>query len=308
MNLLSLLLLLGPLARATTVRNYTSPCPIGGAPTQIYEKLSADVMGGFDSDLVPYSTRGQWRTFAISTCPDNLLSLYGEDMAREWPPELKRSMEAALKAARAELSSQKPEDLEIWDRYRIAGRVYKALGREPIFVAQVYLEGSWTARDHAIGTTMPLQGPTAARAALSTGAAELGKPLEARQRKILLHNMARIAWRGGFIAERDQHIAALRAVGSLDDAEQAALARFEVGAKAEVVLQDLAISELRAALAGTGLDAVERARATYLLGDLLRRRGQTTEARQRLREVVSMPAAPEDLRALATALLSELDG
>ncbi len=69
-------------AHATRVQVDTVACPIGGSPTKVYEKVVSNTLGGFDSDLAAYSDKGQFRQYAVSTCPDNLVSLYGRDMRK----------------------------------------------------------------------------------------------------------------------------------------------------------------------------------------------------------------------------------
>ena len=65
-------------ALATGITYDEVPCPLGGAPARRFHKVAANRAGGYDSDLVAYSTKGQFRTHAISTCPDSLYSVYGD--------------------------------------------------------------------------------------------------------------------------------------------------------------------------------------------------------------------------------------
>lgn len=296
------LFLSGP-ARATQVSYVTGTCPLGGGPVKVYTQLSADSLGGYDSDTARYSTHGEFREYAVSTCPDNLFSLYGRDMDHPVDPELVPKLERALKQAVAELSD--PNDPPVWERYGIAAKMYEVMGRGPLFLADLYLQASWTARDHAVGVYIGLQGPRKARETLSKGKAELARDLSPRQRKLVLYNLARVAERGGFIAERDAYLVRF-AAENLDSEEQAALHRFEEGIAAEPHYQDLAIAQYRKALAAGHLPHSERLRATYLLADLLRRRGQLREARREFQKVLSSKDLPDDLRAMAQFLAQEL--
>ena len=300
----ALLLLLGS-AAATQITVRTAPCPLGEGPVRIYEQVSADSAGGYDSDLARYSAQGQFREYAVASCADNLFSLLGEDMASlPLDAAMKARLEARLAEVRATLPP--PEEIPVWDRYRLAVEMYRTLGRDPVFLGDLLLQASWTARDHAVGITTRLDGPQAARALLELGATELGKELPPQKRKVLLHNLARAAHRGGWPAARDRHLAAFEAVGALDADEQAALGRFRVGVAAEAALQDQALAEYERALSATALPAADRARVRYLVADLHRRRGRPEAARPLFEQVVADPSADPQQRNLAQALLSDL--
>ena len=80
--LLLLALLLPPSALATKVSYRLQPCPLDGAPAKVYSHVSANSNGGYDSDLCSYSTQGQWREYAIATCPQDLYTLLGADFSQ----------------------------------------------------------------------------------------------------------------------------------------------------------------------------------------------------------------------------------
>jgi tetratricopeptide (TPR) repeat protein len=291
------------LAAATQISVREVACPLGGR-VKVHERVAANTHGGHDSDLCAYSSQGQFRAFAVATCPDNLLSLYAADMQRPLDPALRPAIEAALATARAALSD--PADPPVWERYALAAAVYRAMGRPPLFLAQLYLEASWTARDHGVGYYAGLEGPVATRALLDAGKKELDKPLTPAQRKTVLYNLARVAHRGGYNAERDQMLAAFEKVGPMDAAETEAVARLRaVAHRIEPVYQELAIAALHEALARPLPDA-ERARALYLQADLLRRRGRDGEALPLYDRVLAEAGAPPELQAMARALSDEL--
>ena len=62
-------LMLSSLALATQLDIQIEPCPTGKGTARVYTKVSANTHGGWDSDLVSYSTEGQYREYAIATCP-----------------------------------------------------------------------------------------------------------------------------------------------------------------------------------------------------------------------------------------------
>ena len=308
--LLAAILLASPEAAATQVGTRSVPCPIGGDPVAIHEKISSDTLGGYDSDLATYASKGQFRRYAISTCSGNLLSMYGKDMTRALTGDETAKVTAALASARSDLGVTDAATLEPWEQYQLAGRVYEALGRDAMFLAQLYLEASWTARDAAVGVYMGLQGPAAARTLLTQGATEVARrDLSLAQRKTLLYNLARVAHRAGYGAERDAWLDAFAAAGALDEAERAALARFRrVATEIEPGLQDLAIHQLQLALRREGIAMDDKVRSTYTLADLLRRRGRTREAMALFTLVANEQSAPDELREMALYLASELAG
>lgn len=300
-------LLLAP-ARATQVSFTDQPCPIDPTDVvRVYEQVSANTHGGFDSDGASYSSKGQFRAYAVATCARSLFSLYGGDMGLALTEGDRAKLTAALVQARATLLA--PTEPTVWERYAIAARLYQELGRGPLFLADLWLEASWTARDEAVGVYLGLRGPQAAREALRLGEAELKKELEPAARKTLTYNMARVAHRGGYLAERDAWLERFAALTPHSDKEQAALDRFrQVTTQVEPALQDKAIEQLRLGLQARELPIETRLRSTYLLADLLRRRGQPDEALGLYNVVLSDDRAPRELRELALFLVGELAG
>ncbi len=301
MTLLALLML--PAALAIQVEGREGPCPVGTGTVRVFEKLGANTAGGYDSDLAAYSSGGQWRAYRLSTCADNLFSLYGEDLL-------------ALKAAdREQLAKVLPEAVtavkdpkapEVWERYRVAAKLYAALGKDDRFLGDLLLEASWTARDAAVGFYAGLEGPSEARALLDAGWGELKKPLSEADRKKVLYNLARVAHRGGWGAERDAHLAAFEAVGSLTPAEREALARFRrVANEVEPALQDEVIAHYTTALRGE-ITHDEKVRISYLLADTLRRRGREREAAPLFFLVLNDKEAPDQLRGMAMFLVEPI--
>jgi tetratricopeptide (TPR) repeat protein len=283
-------------ALATDVTVRQAACPYGTGLVKIYDLQGANNKGGYDSDLARYATQGQFRTYAMSTCPDTMFSLYGEDMGNTIDPK----SNAAIASALANVLPTIPDRVNpaVWDRYAIAAAMYRALGQPPEIVGDVYLEASWTARDEAVGVYIGLEGPKAADEELQKGQALL-PTVNAADRKKLLFNLARIAERAGRPTTRDRYLD-LFAKETLDAREQAALEKFRAATRdAEPRMQDLAIAEYRKALADGHLEGVGEARVQYLLADLLRRRGATAEAKTLYEKVAARSDTPADLAAMA---------
>ncbi|MDP2311219.1 MAG: hypothetical protein Q8P18_34685 [Pseudomonadota bacterium] len=303
-----LLLLLVGRADAIQLEAREGPCPVGVGTVKVYEKLSANAAGGFDSDLASYSSGEQWRAYRLATCSDNLLSLYGADLLALVPADRDRVKAALPEALKVVVeSAATPGALPpIWERYRVAAALYEALGKDHRFLGDLLLEASWTARDEAVGVYVGLEGPIAARALLDAGWEELKKPLAPADRKKVLYNLARIAHRGGWGAERAGLLASFEAAGPTTAHEREALARFrKIADEVEPALQDAVITHFTAALRGE-LPYAEKVRITYQLADLLRRRGRDREAAPLYFLVLNDREAPDQLRSMAVFLAGPL--
>lgn len=302
--LLLLLAVAGP-AEATRVTANPVACPLDGTSSKRFEHLSANTHGGWDSDLCTYSSQGQWREYAITTCPEDLLTLYGEDFARAYTPEELERLRAVSREVQREVRD--PEALEPWERYALAARFYQALGKDEAFIGTLYHTASWLARDRAVGVYVGLEGPVAARELLALGAQELEKDLTTPARKTLLFNLARVAHRAGENTLRDRYIGMFAARTDLDAAEQEALARFrKMTREVEPRYQDLAIEQYTAWLRKEGIPHDEKVRITYLLADLLRRRDRLREAAALYTLVANDSQALQSTRELAAFLLGEI--
>ncbi len=287
-------------ALATQVALTSMRCPLDGTAIRVHEKLTSDVLGGWDSDLARYSSQGQWRTYALATCPLSLLTLYGTDFARIPKEELAR-VTPVLSPWQNRYKDA--ETIPHWERYEIAAAVYRALGKPHHQLGELYLQGSWTARDIAVGVFVGLQGPQAARALLDSGDQELAKDLDGATRKIVLHNLARIAHRGGFNEERDHRLRQFAEMDDLSPRERQVLREFRQAVHVvEPRLQDQAIEEFTLALKTDDLDEESRLRTTYVLADLYRRRGRTEEASAGYASVVASITSPDEVRELAAWL------
>ena len=120
-------LLLSLMAWGTRVSYEDLPCPIGDDIVRVYTRISSNTLGGYDSDLATYSSQGQFREFAVATCADSLFSLPAGRMSA--PIDL--SQHPGLTAALAEeiAALPDPSNPAVWERYGIAARMYRELGR-----------------------------------------------------------------------------------------------------------------------------------------------------------------------------------
>ena len=305
--LLGLLGLLGSgtKAEAAQVVWRSGPCPIGDDTARAFSLVSENKVGGWDSDTASYSANGQWRTHKVATCAETLFSLYSEDMPTFQPsPELQVRLKKVLSQALRELSD--PENPQVWERYRIAARMYAEIGRSSWFMANLWLEAGWTVRDDGVGYYEGLTGPETTMGLLEAGDRELAKGLPPSQEKSVRFNLARVAHRGGYADRRVAHLAAYKALGPMSPRESEAVGRLERAAKLEPFYQQEALRFLEIAMADTALTPMEQARSRYLAGDVQRRLGNPAAARTLLTAALSDPALPEDLAKMARFLLQGL--
>lgn len=305
LRIIALLLLATP-ALATQIEADQAPCPLGGAPAQVFKLISKNGLGGWDSDGATYSSQGQFRTWEVSTCPNYPLSLYGRDMARGLSEDELARVRPVVEQLEVEYPD--PSTVEPWQRYVMAARVYEALGRDALYVARVYLKGSWTIRDEAVGEIKGLHGPLVQRRLLLAGEAELQRTdLTAAQRKVLLFNLARASHRAGHHALTDRYMGLIREVGELDQVETLALAKLEDARTKEPVLQEQAMAHLTRVIDGR-YTPEQKAQARYLMADLLRRTGRDDLALAAYDKAAADRKAPEVVRQLSTYMAAELRG
>ena len=305
MDSMMIALLMLASAFATSVRFEDVPCPYGDGTVRKFYKVSGNTLGGHDSDGAVYSTRGQFRAHAISTCSSTFFSVMGTELDRTVPPEKKAAVDGAIAAARSEWVDKKQPT--VWERYDTAARIAMAQGRDAISVGELYINAAWTARDAAVGVYVGgLNGPSAAREILTLGGKDLSKELTPEALKLLRYNLARVAHRGGFSAERDIHIDAFLALSNLTPEERAAGRTLKyLTRQVEPKYQQAAAGALAKSLTEKD-DPSNLARARYQLGDTLRRLGQMTEAKKQLQAALNDPNTPEDLKGLAAFLLEEI--
>ena len=88
--------------------------------------------------------------------------------------------------------------------------------------------------------------------------------------------------------------------------EEQAVSKMEVAARMEAFYQQEALRHFRAAMADTTLTPAEKARATYLVGELSRRLGDLDGARKHLTDALAEPALVPKLADAGRFLLGEL--
>ena len=297
--------LLSTNAYSTEVGIRELPCPFGEGNMRVYAKLSANRLGGWDSDLAAYSVGGQWREYAISTCPSSLYAFPSEagpsDQLQN--PEYRQKLQALLEGAKAEFG----ENPETWEKYEIAIRILSLEQADPLKLARLYLQAAWTARDRAVHVYKGLEGPIKAWELLQGGLEELKKTdLDSPTQRILHYNLARIAHRGGFMESRDTHLSEFESLGPLQKPEKDALQRFrQMVNDVEPFYLKKAAALLEAHIESTS-DSQSRCWAHYIRADIARRAGNRSKAKSHYEAVLASDHANERVLELTNWFVERL--
>lgn len=262
-----------PLAEATGIHTTDATCPIDENDTvKLYFEVSSNEYGGFDSDGATYSSGTQFREHAISTCTKTLFSAYTKDMQQSFSP----SEQAEIKTWLTPLAQQY-QTPTVWERYEIAASFYRWQGKDALFLGNLYLEATWTARDQAVGIHPDLKGPVVADQILAQGKSELNKELTSEQRKMVTYNLARVAHRNARFVEREHYIQQFLNDPQLMVYEREAATEFiTLTTEVEPRLLRLALAEYLLHLQKAPNDG----QTQYIVGDIFRRLGQHKEAQQ----------------------------
>jgi uncharacterized protein (DUF2225 family) len=254
-------------------------CPLGDDYARVFAFTSQNQLGGYDSDLASYAKGEQFRTFAIATCYDSYFSLYGSDFSLTLTAEQTEKIQKSLIEAKKTLRD--PKNPLIWERYEIAATMYRTLDYPPEFLAQIYLDASWTVRDSFVGFHQGLDGPKSAREILELGPKELEKSLSPEQRKLLVFNLARVAHRAGYPAQRDSYLTQFSLLENLSDSDRNGLDYVRnIVIPKERYYQEKARVEFQNALKNPkSLSEKKQHHTRYLLADLHRRLGDPTTAK-----------------------------
>jgi len=265
------LLMIHP-ANATGIHTSDAVCPIDEADTvKLYFEVSSNEYGGFDSDGATYSSGTQFREHAISTCSKTLFSAYTEDMQKKISP----SDSAEIKKGLTPLAQQYTNPT-VWERYELAVSFYRWQGKDPIYLAQVYMEAAWTARDKAVGIHPDLKGPVVADQILEQGKKELKKELTNEERKMVTYNLARVAHRNARFTERQHYITQFLNDPTLETYERDTAQEFiQLTTEVEPRLLKLALAEYLIHLQKVPQDG----HTQYIVADIFRRLGEYTQAR-----------------------------
>lgn len=127
---------IGPVARSVK-----KSCPVRGGSIEVnvYKNIRPRE---FDSDFRPYLGRLKQRDF-IWLCPKSGYAAFSKDFSK--PFERRRMIRALFPLRRIPLSASQP--IPGWYYFEAAGAAYWARRRKPRFFADLFLRGTWAARE-----------------------------------------------------------------------------------------------------------------------------------------------------------------
>jgi len=277
--------------------------PFDGTQFQHPIAVSANGLGGFDSDGCAYSSGPQARATAIATSPTTLFSAPFERFDRRMTEEQKDGLLPIL--VRLGEDVEDASTLEPAERFEIAAVVADYLGDGPYAVGDLHLAAAWTVRDSIVGFLPNLKGPGDQWSQLVELTPQAAAVTDPKYRTIALFDMARLSHRGGFSVERDDFLSLLDTYTPTEGA---------LGKRTEFLLRVAREEELLARARASYQEGLTTGQGTpeqqshyrYLVGDLSRRLGQYDEAKTQL-EAVSLDArADAETKALVTDILAVL--
>lgn len=278
--------------------------PLDGTRFSVFVPLSANGLGGFDSDGCSYSKGVQPRNFEVVTSPTTLYTATLEDWGKGITEENKEPLLEMLLGLGRDVDNAR--DLTAADRYELAAAVARRLGRNDLEVGGLYLQGAWTMRDTVVGFLPGVQGASDAWSKLVETLPMVREVDNDRGRTIAFFDMARLAHRGGFLHERDDMLTLAvqvpdAGVGAADKA-----AEFHRRVDAEARLLEKARAAFEAGLAAKAGQVEERSWARFLVGDISRRLGEFDRARDVLSAVELDSAASDETKSYARDVLAVL--
>ena len=253
----------------TPSRESSTQSSIQPDKVKIFVSTATNTRGGWDSDLAIYDSDAQFRNYQIATCTQSLFSMYGTDMVKltesekellsQWYPSYQQNLPSA-------------KNILTWQRYNIAADVYRKLDYDSAFLAELYMNGSWTIRDDMVGVHR-IEGPSEMQKLLKEGDKELSKQLTLEQRKLVIYNLARVAHRFGDDALSLSYIQKFEDIPNLSDQEQHVVRQFRQGIIWEKEMQQKALIEI-------GKIPKEKKNLIHILweAEILRKQGRWEEA------------------------------
>jgi hypothetical protein len=237
---------------------------------KVFISTASNTGGGWDPDLATYDSDAQFRNYQIATCSNSLFTMYGMDLVKlteterilltDWFQDYKKNLPL-------------PQDISTWQRYEIASDVYRKLGYDSAFLAELYMTASWTIRDDMVGVHR-INGPEEMEELLEQGEKELvKKSLTEQQKKMVLYNLARVAHRFGDEERTKHYITLFEKETSLSKEEQQVATLFRQSIEYEKNMRQKALQEI------SKIPESEKTMIHLLwTAEILRRRGELEDA------------------------------
>ena len=295
------LLAAAPALAANTVPD-SVVCPVDGTAFESLRPLSANALGGTDSDYCQYAKGTQPREHGVAVCPTCHYAARLDDFQQPLSDDQKAELLAMLESATRGFPS--PEQLEPWDRYQLAVLCAGVLDKPAFARGDLLLTAAWTVRDRIVGFLPGIDGPLHARMRLD----ELDQQwleipdLLTQQRGLFL--LTQLAHRGGFRGRRDAYLDRLDELQPVPEELVALRAQIRELIPIEDRYLGKAVQHFEAGLKADEGTPEDKLKYRYLIVDLKRRLGETEDLRTEINLLLTDSLLPEALR-VATKSVKE---
>ncbi len=257
-------------------------CPLCGRKTPYLPPAEPDYMGGSDCDFCTYSLDPTAYATDLVTCLNCRYTRFASEFDKPLSDEAKKKLRAALSALGKTPKPSSPRAVPCWKKYEYAAVCLAALDSPPSKVAMAWVNAAWAARRTCCAPTLetelpqgPLMPKAARKAASKLGGGDFGDAFLAA---LLCH-------RAGLLKLRRRYMK--RAAKLAEDLDER-----EALLKSTERLFALERDYLKRAV--PLLEKVESGGRDYefyrfLLGEALRRTGESRKARKVLRECLDFP-------------------
>lgn len=279
-------------------------CPVCGESVEAERQVTANALGGTDSDFCQYSAGGQAREVAVATCPKCYYTHLHDRFERDLSETQRAELEAALVILRPSYPSA--EMVPTWDRYQIAALMAGLLGEGQYLRGDLLLTGAWTARDRVVGFVPKVDGPLDVLLNLEEMDAAWREIPDLRTQQMALFDLMRVAHRGGFVERRDAYLAQLDDLPPVPEELISVRTKVRGWIEIEERYLDKARGHFEDGLAVGEGSAEDQIMYRYLVIDLKRRRGQTTGLRAELDQMLTDPGLPSQVKVAVKNLVEVL--
>jgi Uncharacterized protein conserved in bacteria (DUF2225)/HEAT repeats len=334
-----LVLLLAPVARATTLTPVEVTCPVCERAFTAYRIGSTNSAGGTDRDLCEHAAGNQPLSYNVWTCPHCWYSDWLGEFEAGVPEELRRRVIEELGPAIPLAGVRTQSHIPGWVKYDLAGRVLQWENASAARLARHYVRAAWVVR---------VESPQKLTAVMADPAF--------RERWQRMHQKARVATENtlveGFAAFRpiEQEVRAARGLlaEAMEEGEDEVCARVQMlqaafalrfrgenlpaipvferlstdevlplaarqtartllsGIRAEQGFQKLAVEYIEKAVARSEFEGADRGVYAYIAGECCRRRGDVEAAAKWYADALKASEAPAWMTEVAADALEAL--
>jgi len=299
------LLALGARAAELAAKLFT--CPLDGTKLEGKTVVSTNSNGGVDSDFCQWPTGGMSLTWEVQVCPKDFYSARTDTFESPLPDATKKDLQAALAKWRGDHPDVKSIDDVTpgrrWELTAICGIVKK----HPVgVVGNYWLRAAWAARQWGLADCKyTFADPMSAFEMLDEADRTVKAAKSETKKANELLQFAMGCQRVGDVLPRDVAVAQLEKM-KLDEKQSARLASLKKEFVEEASCQEKAIAGFTEAVEKELAPAEERDVYLFLIADMTRRLGKSTESVALYKKVLAAGKIRKDIRELSTYFINRL--